>query len=168
MNTTNSELKTATVAGGCFWGVEEYYRRLKGIVDTQVGFAHEDATFVGTDNIDNLIEAVMLTYDPSVITFDKIMDHLFRIVDPTSYDRQGPDQGLHYRTGIFYDQLSDKSIIENFIASKASQYSERIQVQVRNLHHFQIAEARHQAYLANNPSAQCHVDFNLIQDDEKK
>ncbi|WP_219838189.1 peptide-methionine (S)-S-oxide reductase MsrA [Paenibacillus sp. R14(2021)] len=167
MAANNGEWKTATVAGGCFWGVEEYYRRLKGIVDTEVGLANDDET-VDPNDIDNMIEAVKLTYDPAVISLEHIIDHLFRIVDPTSYDKQGPDQGAHYRTGVFYDNSSDKLLIENTIAEKSVHYKQPIYLQARNLHHFQVADEKHQAYLANNPSAHCHVDFSLIKDDEKK
>ncbi|MFC3747912.1 peptide-methionine (S)-S-oxide reductase MsrA [Paenibacillus sp. GCM10012306] len=167
MTFSNDEIRTIVVAGGCFWGVEEYYRRLKGIIDTEVGFGHEDES-IDTNNYDDLIESVKLTYDSNLISLDNIIDHLFRIIDPTSYNKQGPDEGPHYRTGIFYENLSDKIMIDNAITSKSALYTQPIHTKARNLHHFQIAEAKHQEYLANNPNAQCHVDFSLIKDDEKK
>lgn len=167
MKSPNDEFKTVAVAGGCFWGVEEYYRRLNGIIDTEVGFGHESEA-VDPDNFDNLIETVLLTYDSNLISLNNIIDHLFRIIDPTSYDKQGPDQGPHYRTGVYYDNSSDKTTIDEALAAKAAQYTHPLQVKARNLHHFQTAETKHQEYLAKNPSAHCHVDFSLIKDEEKK
>lgn len=165
-------MKEIILAGGCFWGVEAYFQRLNGIVKTIVGYTDgitEKPTYkevcTGTTNH---TEACKILYDENIITLEKILEHFFRIIDPTSLNRQGHDIGTQYRTGIYYKNQEDEKIIENFIKNKSNDYSEPIVVDVKEEEKFWDAEEYHQNYLIKNPKGYCHVDLNMIRNDEIK
>ena len=99
---------------------------------------------------------------------EKILEHFFRIIDPTSLNRQGHDIGTQYRTGVFYNNLEDKEIIEKFIENKKSEYSNPIVVDVKEEKRFWNAEEYHQNYLIKNPGGYCHVNLDIIKPDEIK
>jgi len=165
-------MKEIVVAGGCFWGVEEFYRRAKGIIDTQVGYAQghkEDATYQEVcASTTGHTEVVKLTYDETVISLEKVLELLFRIINPTSLNRQGNDIGPQYRSGVYYFSEEDKDIITTFIASKQPLYERKIQVEVEPVGLFIKAEDYHQLYLVKNPSGYCHVNMGLLKPEEKK
>lgn len=159
-------LKTITVAGGCFWGVEEYYKRLKGIEETNVGYANglsDNVTYkeVCTGTTGH-VEATWLKYDPSIISLEMIMEHLFRIIDPTSLNKQGGDVGTQYRTGIYSHDNSDLQTIKTFVEEKQRLFNNKVVVEVAPLSNYVLAEPEHQDYLMMNPTGYCHVNFNLI------
>ncbi|HEY8364097.1 MAG TPA: peptide-methionine (S)-S-oxide reductase MsrA [Haloplasmataceae bacterium] len=165
-------MKKIVIAGGCFWGVERYYSLLKGIEKTKVGYANgniENPTYqeVKTGKT-NFVEAVELTYDENVISLNKILEHLFRFIDPTSLNHQGGDFGTQYRTGIYYEDIEDKKLAIEFIKAMQKNYQEPIVVEVLPLHNFYDAEEYHQKYLEKNPSGYCHVNIHLIKPEEKK
>ena len=99
------------LAGGCFWGVEAYFKRIAGIVDTEVGYANsiiENPSYkeVCSDRTD-AAETVKINYDEEKIGLEEILKALFKVIDPTMINRQGPDIGSQYRTGIYYTEESD-------------------------------------------------------------
>ena len=163
-------VKEIVVAGGCFWGVEEYYRRVKGILTTQVGYAQ--------GNVDNPTyqqvksgstqhaESVYLTYDSKIITSSKIMELLFRIIDPVSLNKQGEDEGTQYRTGIYCVDERDLEIAHQMIQELQKQYDQKIVVEVELLDKFYDAEEYHQKYLVKNPKVYSHVDFRKLKTEE--
>src|SRR5690554_3159790 len=156
-------MKEIVLAGGCFWGVEGYYQRLKGIVETHVGYANgkiENPTYqqVKTGNT-AFVEAVRLTYDDSVIDLRTILEHLFRFIDPTSLNKQGGDVGTQYRTGVYFQEKADEWVALDFIAEQQANYKKPIQVEVKPLENYYAAEEYHQKYLDKNPTGYCHVDF---------
>ena len=160
------------VAGGCFWGVEEYYKRLKGIVDTKVGYINgskDDLTYeeVRSQNFD-AIECVVVTYDKNVISLKMILDHLFRMIDPTSLDKQDVDEGKSYRVGAYYQNDEQKQIINDFVDEQRPNYDKEIVFEVKAVDRFNDAEDYHQEYLIKNPTGFCHVDFNKIKKEEMK
>lgn len=163
--------KEIVVAGGCFWGVEEYYRRLKGIIDTEVGYVNGCRDNLTYEEVCSqkyqAIEGVRLKYDEAVITLAKILEHLFRIIDPTSLDKQGGDIGHSYRVGAYYTNEDDRDIIEDFVFEQDKNYEKEIVFEVVKLKLFTSAEDYHQEYLVNNPNGYCHVDFTKIRDNEK-
>lgn len=167
-----TKAREIVLAGGCFWGVEGYYKLLKGVLDTDVGYtdgSSEDPNYkdLCSGKIDH-VEAVRIVYDPNFISLHKILDHLFRFIDPTSLNRQGGDVGRQYRTGIYYEQISDKAIIDAFIKQEQTKYSKPIVVDVKPRTTFYKAEDYHQDYLDKHPDGYCHVDFGLIKETEKK
>lgn len=165
-------VKKIVVAGGCFWGVQEYYRRLKGILTTKVGYAQGfvvDPVYTEVKTGSTLhAEVVYLEYDPTIISLTSILEHLFRMIDPTSLNRQGGDIGTQYRTGVYYYDDNEAVIIRDYIAQRQKEYRRPIVVECEPMKTFYDAETYHQDYLVKNPQGYCHVDFSLIKEDEKK
>lgn len=157
------------LAGGCFWGVEEYFRRIEGILETEVGYANgntENPTYeeVCRKNT-GFAEAVWIKYDETVLPLQDLLKRFFRIIDPTLLDRQGPDIGNQYRTGIYYTDTSDVEIIQKEIKILATKYSDEIRTEVIPLKNYYRAEEYHQKYLVKNPHGYCHVDLGLAEED---
>lgn len=161
------------VAGGCFWGVEEYFKRVKGIVETEVGYSqgtkinptYEEVCSQNT----NHAEVVYLKYNRAEISLKKIMELLFRIIDPTSLNKQANDVGTNYRTGIYYLDENDREEIESFIAKANQHYQQKeVVVECEKLYNYFKAEDYHQEYLSVKPNGYCHVDFSKLKDNEKK
>lgn len=162
-------MKTIYIAGGCFWGVEEYYRQLKGVISTRVGYANGDKEYPTYEEVKHHIsthaETLKLEYDESVISLEDILEHFLRFVDPYSEDKQGEDVGHQYRSGVYYLDLEDKkTILEYFNKTLRTDYK----IEVLPLSNFYDAEEYHQKYLLKNPHGYCHVNLRLIKDDEKK
>lgn len=149
------------LAGGCFWGVEAYFKRIAGVVDTEVGYANsiiENPSYkeVCSDRTD-AAETVKINYDEEKIGLEEILKALFKVIDPTMINRQGPDIGSQYRTGIYYTDESDKEKIEEFIDSIRGDYKMPIETEVLKLKNFYEAEEYHQDYLDKNPDGYCHI-----------
>jgi len=165
-------MKKIVVAGGCFWGVEEYYRRLKGIETTKVGYGQgitENPSYqeVCTGKTKHA-EVVEISYDENIISLNKILEHLFRIIDPTLLNRQGHDIGTQYRVGVYYEDPNDEVTILDYIKSRQSDYSKPIVLEVHQMGIFYDAETYHQKYLIKNPGGYCHVNMGLIKAEELK
>ena len=104
-------MKEIVLAGGCFWGVEEYMSRIEGIVDTKVGYANgttENPTYEEVcTNITGHAESCFVKFDENIISLEDLLNRFWRIIDPTLQNRQGPDIGSQYRTGIYYRRKLD-------------------------------------------------------------
>lgn len=158
------------LAGGCFWGVEAYMSRLKGVNMTEVGYANgktHDPTYesVCTGRTGHT-ECVKLTYNPEIISLEEILEEFFNIIDPYSLNRQGADAGTQYRTGIYWNEPSQRSTVIRFLNRKQKASDKKIVVEAHEIHGFYIAEDYHQKYLEKNPQGYCHVDLNQIDDEE--
>lgn len=163
LNKTFSEI---WLAGGCFWGVEAFIKNIPGVIHTEVGYANgktENPTYeeVCSKNTGHA-EAVYLKYNPQRLPLNILLDYYFRIIDPTLLNRQGHDIGTQYRTGIYYKNLADKRVIEEYVDKKQKEYSKKIMTEVLPIQNFYRAEEYHQAYLDKNPNGYCHIDFELI------
>lgn len=161
--------KTIYIAGGCFWGVEGYYKRLKGVIATEVGYANGNSDKVNYQDLKNGLdvhaETVKITYDENIISLEKLLEHFLRFVDPYSINRQAHDEGIQYRSGVFYTDNDDYQIIKNYFDKNiAGKY----QIQILPLDNYCKAEDYHQDYLDKNPNGYCHVDFGLILKHELK
>ena len=169
---TTKDFKTIFLAGGCFWGVEAYFRQLKGIIDTGVGYAqgHVEAPSYeqGCTGKTGHTETVMLIYNPLAISLEEILDHYFRIINPFTLNKQGNDIGSQYRSGIYYDDDNNLELIIEFVKKLQKQYDKKIVVEIEALQSFWRAEEYHQRYLENNPNAYCHIDLGLAKDNETK
>ncbi len=157
-------MKEIALAGGCFWGVDEYFSRKKGVISTKAGYANgikENPTYneVCTGRTGHA-ETVLVKYDEAVITLEEILEKFFKVIDPTILNRQGNDRGTQYRTGIYYLDEADIPKIEEFIESKRSEYSAPIVTEILPLKNFYDAEEYHQDYLKKNPRGYCHIDLN--------
>jgi peptide-methionine (S)-S-oxide reductase len=158
------------LAGGCFWGVEAYFAQLKGVISTRVGYidgnkanpTYEEVCY----GIANHAEAVEIYYDD--LALELILDHYFRIIDPTSVNKQGNDRGVQYRTGIYTSKVEELQKIATWITSKQAEYDKPIVVQLKPESPFYEAESYHQKYLDKNPNGYCHIDLGLARPSERK
>lgn len=163
-------MKTIYIAAGCFWGVQEYYKRLKGVIETEVGYANGDSANPKYEDLKrhtaSHAETVKVVYDEKSIALKKILEHFLRIADPYSVDRQGGDVGHQYRTGVYYIDKADGQKIKEYFSVISN--SEKFAVELLPLRNFYTAEEYHQNYLTANPHGYCHIDFSLIKPNEKK
>lgn len=165
-------MKEIYVAGGCFWGVEAYFKQIPGIKKTKVGYANSKVINPTYEEVcaeeTGAVETTYLAYNPKVISLEQILGFFFRIIDPTTLNRQGNDRGSQYRTGIYYTDPSDAPIIKRALTALQKLYSRRIMVEQKELVNFYDAENYHQEYLLKNPYGYCHVDLNALLPEEKK
>ena len=157
-------MKEIYLAGGCFWGVEEYMSRIEGVVDTRVGYANgrkENPTYEEVcTGITGHVETTYLQYDENIISLEEILDKFWNIIDPTMLNRQGPDIGNQYRTGIYYINDNDLDIINKSLEKVKEKYSKPIVTEIMALKVFYDAEEYHQDYLKKNPGGYCHIDLS--------
>ena len=162
--------KVIYLAGGCFWGVEAYMSRLKGVNNTEVGYANGNDLSPTYEKVytgkTGHAETVKATYNPRIIPLEDILEEFFKIIDPYTLNRQGADIGTQYRTGIYWQEESQKSTVINFLRQKQKQSTKRIVVEAHEIYNFYTAEEYHQKYLEKNPQGYCHVDLNSIDDEE--
>jgi len=161
----NDQLSEIYLAGGCFWGVEAYMARIYGVYDVTSGFANgetEDPTYkeVVTGETGHA-ETVHVTYDRTKVDLATLLLYYFKIIDPTSVNKQGNDVGSQYRTGIYYSNEDDLAIIQSVIVEAQKDYNKPFVVEVEPLDSYTLAEDYHQDYLANNPNGYCHIDLTL-------
>lgn len=164
-------IKRIYLAGGCFWCVEAYFSKLPGVVNTLAGYAngntlHPTYKSVSTGKT-GYAETVMVEYDPDIISLSQILEHFFSIINPTVLNRQGNDVGSQYRTGIYYVDKADFTVIDRVIEGETAKYSLPIVTEVEELKNFHPAEDYHQKYLEKNPSGYCHVDLSPVLKYEK-
>ncbi len=152
------------LAGGCFWGVEAYFARLEGVLRTTVGYANGRGDHPTYEEIaaTGHVETVQITYDPARIILQDLLEHFFRIIDPTSKNRQGNDRGAQYRTGIYAKDPDDLDIARTVAAAEQGKHRKAVVTEVRPLEHFCLAEEYHQAYLQKNPGGYCHIDLSSL------
>ena len=163
-NYSKDDLKKIYLAGGCFWGVEEYMQRIYGVYDAVSGYANgkvNNPTYkTVSSGKSGYAETVEVTYDSKKIKLEDLLNHYFKIIDPTSLNKQGNDRGSQYRTGIYYVDDSDKEVIDKVMNFQAKKYSEKIVVENMKLKNFTVAEDYHQDYLKKNPNGYCHIDLS--------
>ncbi len=158
--------KEIYLAGGCFWGVEGYFKQLGGVIKTDVGYANgkgESATYKDLKKSGHA-ETVHIVYDVAKIDLAELLLHYFRVIDPTSVDKQGNDVGRQYRTGIYYTDPADLATVKSFFAMEQKKLSKPIAVEVEPLKNYVKAEDYHQDYLGKNPHGYCHVDLGLAKE----
>jgi peptide-methionine (S)-S-oxide reductase len=165
-------MKKIIVAGGCFWGVEAYFKQLKGIIDSSVGYVDgnmDKPTYkLVCDGVATHTEACALDYDETLISLENILEHLFRICNPFSKYKQGNDVGGQYRTGVYFYDDSDENRIRVFMKSFFKDDFLRVQTDVKKALDYVEAETYHQDYLDKVPNGYCHVNLGLAKVEEKK
>lgn len=152
-------IKTIYLAGGCFWGVEEYFRRTKGIMETLAGYANGVSNKTSYYDLYKTghAEAVKIDYNDDIVTLKELLSIYATIIDPISVNKQGNDRGLQYRTGIYYLNADDKNIVDGFILELQKGFKQKIAIEVDMLKNFVPAEDVHQKYLLKNPTGYCHI-----------
>lgn len=155
-------------AGGCFWGTEKYFKLIKGVVETEVGYANgntENPTYqeVYTDTT-GYVETVHVRYDTTVTSLRKLTEFYFKAIDPTSVNQQGEDKGTRYRTGVYYidDKEKDSFYLKKIFEEQARIYGP-LAVELLPLKNFVRAEEYHQDYLDKNPDGYCHLTPELFE-----
>ena len=154
------------LAGGCFWGLEEYFSRISGVLQTSVGYANgqvETTNYQLIKETDHA-ETVQVVYDEKVVSLREILLYYFRVIDPLSVNQQGNDRCRQYRTGIYYLEEADLPTINTVVREQELLIGRKIAVEVEKLRHYILAEDYHQDYLKKNPGGYCHID---VRDAEK-
>lgn len=149
------------LAGGCFWGIEEYYQRTNGVLETQVGYVNSKQINPSYEEVcsgkTGAAEGVKIVFETQKISRKQILDIFYLIIDPYSLNRQGMDIGSQYRTGLYFQNDLEKNIYIQDKESRQKDDKREIQVEVMPLENFYIAEEYHQKYLQKNPKGYCHI-----------
>ena len=160
-----SATEIATLAGGCFWGVEDLFRKLPGVLETVVGYTggNVDApTYEKVKKGDTgHAESIQITFDPAKLSYEDLLLFFFKIHDPTTSNRQGNDMGTQYRSAIFFHGEEQKKVAEKAIArvEKSGKWKKKVVTQVIEAKKFYPAEGYHQDYLKKNPGGYtCHYE----------
>lgn len=167
-NKTNAQpTKEIYLAGGCFWGTEHYFKQIEGVIETEVGYANgiiENPTYeqVCTDKT-HFAETVHIRYAPEQVSLEFLLRMYFKAIDPVSVNQQGHDTGTQYRTGIYFTDPDDLSIINKVYNEEQLNYQQPLAVEKQPLENFYTAEEYHQDYLDKNPDGYCHLPLSLFE-----
>lgn len=158
-----ANLQKAYIAAGCFWGVEELIREINGVINTEVGYCggltdNPVYSVVKTGQTGHA-EAVEITFDANMISYQKIIEMFFKLHDPTTLNQQGNDVGTQYRSAIFYVDEEQKRIAQvvKDNVSSSGKWTKPVVTEISPLVKFYSAEDYHQDYLKKNPNGyMCH------------
>ncbi len=153
-------IKTIYLAGGCFWGMQKFFDQFEGVLRTVVGYANGPdvpPTYEDVCSDSGHAETICIEYDESRISLKEILKDYFMVIDPLSVNRQGEDQGIQYRTGIFYTEEIQLSEIMSVFKAEEKKAGSKLAVIVEPLKNFFSAEEYHQKYLEKNPGGYCHI-----------
>lgn len=155
-------MERAYLAGGCFWGLEELVRTVPGVLDTEAGYTggeNENPTY---EHHPGHAEALRVTYDPEVTSYQRILDFFFQIHNPTTLNRQGNDIGTSYRSAIFYQNEEEKQVAEDIIriVNESGRWKDPVVTTLEPFRAFYPAEDYHQDYLQKRPGGYtCHAIY---------
>lgn len=169
---TALKVEKAAFAAGCFWGTEEFFRKIPGVKSTRVGYeggdkpAKYEAVSAGTTGHAETLE---LTFDPSVVSYESLLDQFFKMHDPTTLDRQGNDRGSQYRSEIFTFSADQLKTAEAFKArvEKSGAWKSPVMTKIEPAKTFYAAEDYHQQYLVKNPGGYDNHYLRKISFDKK-
>ena len=151
------------LAGGCFWGVQGYFDRLKGVLDSVVGYANSQIANPSYELVcsgtSGAAEALRLEYDESVLSLREIMERFLSIIDPCALNYQGNDRGTQYRNGVYYEDSQSESVIREYLKKWEQRQNRKAVTEILPLANFYEAESYHQKYLEKNPNGYCHIDI---------
>lgn len=153
-------METIYLAGGCFWGLQKFFDQFDGVARTEVGYANgpdRAPTYEEVCADSGHAETVRVDYDGQVIPLAKILEYYFMVIDPLSVNRQGHDEGIQYRTGIFYTDERQLPAIREAYGREEEKAGKKLAVVVEPLRCFFSAEEYHQKYLEKNPGGYCHI-----------
>jgi peptide-methionine (S)-S-oxide reductase len=149
----------AVLAGGCFWGMQDLIRKLPGVSSTRVGYTGGDVPNATYRNHGTHAEAIEINFDPSQITYRRLLEFFFQIHDPTTLNRQGNDLGTSYRSAIYFTTDEQRRVAEDTIADvdASGLWPGKAVTEVAPAGDFWEAEPEHQDYLVRNPGGYtCH------------
>jgi len=151
--------ETATLAGGCFWGMQDLIRKMDGVVSTRVGYTGGDVENATYKNHGTHAEGIEVVYNPEKISYRRLLEFFFQIHDPTTENRQGNDRGMSYRSAIYYADEAQKAVALDTIAdvNASGLWPDRVVTELEPVGAFWEAEPEHQDYLERIPNGYtCH------------
>lgn len=154
--------KQAILAGGCFWGLEQLFRDLPGVTDTEAGYTGGENDNPTYEHHPGHAEALRVSYDPNVISYKEILNFFFQIHNPTTVNQQGNDIGTSYRSAIFYASEEEKKIAEEMISivNESHRWDDPVVTTLEEFTQFYPAEDYHQDYLQKHPGGySCHAIY---------
>ena len=166
-----SPVKTIYFAGGCFWGTQKFFDQFEGVAETEAGYANGPGDRVSYEEVcrsSGHAETVRVVYDEARISLDALLDAFFLAVDPLAVNRQGPDVGVQYRSGVYYTDEAQRPVIEARMRKEAEALGQPLAVELKPLLNFCPAEEYHQKYLDKNPTGYCHLPRHLLHLKEKE
>jgi peptide-methionine (S)-S-oxide reductase len=149
----------AVLAGGCFWGMQDMFRQLRGVISTRVGYTGGDLPNPSYGNHQGHAEAIEIVFDPAVVSYRAVLEHFFQVHDPTTYEQQGSDFGPSYRSAIFYtDEQQKETALATIAEIEASGlWPGPVVTEINPEEPFWQAEPEHQDYLQRHPGGyNCH------------
>jgi methionine-S-sulfoxide reductase len=155
----------AVFGAGCFWGVQDYFDQVPGVVETEVGYTGGHTSSPTYEQVlthtTGHAEATRVVFDPSKVTYKTIVKQFFHMHDPTQLNRQGPDVGDNYRSAIFYKDEAQKTTAENVIKDldKSEQYKKPIVTTLEKFTKFWPAEEYHQKFVKKTGHGTCHIEY---------
>ncbi len=153
-------MKTVYLAGGCFWGMQKFFDQFAGVLRTEVGYANGPYKAPSYQDVcadSGHAETLRVDYDEARVTLTELLGYFFMVIDPLSVNRQGHDEGIQYRTGIYYDDESLLPEIRAVYAAEEEKAGAKLAVELEPLRNFFSAEEYHQKYLDKNPGGYCHI-----------
>ena len=153
-------MKTIWLAGGCFWGMQKFFDQFEGVLRTEVGYANGPDKAPSYEEVcadSGHAEALRIDYDENLISLTELLGYYFMVIDPLSVNRQGHDEGVQYRTGIYY---TDETLLPEIRAvwqAEEEKAGAKLAVELEPLRNFFSAEEYHQKYLDKNPGGYCHI-----------
>ena len=150
---------TATLAGGCFWGMQDLIRKMDGVISTRVGYTGGDVENATYKNHGTHAEGIEVVYNPEKISYRRLLEFFFQIHDPTTENRQGNDRGMSYRSAIYYADEAQKAVALDTIAdvNASGLWPDRVVTELEPVGAFWEAEPEHQDYLERIPNGYtCH------------
>jgi peptide-methionine (S)-S-oxide reductase len=154
-----SSEERAVLAGGCFWGMQDLFRRYPGVISTRVGYSGGDVRNATYRNHGSHAEAIEIVFDPQKLSYRKLLEYFFQIHDPTTPNRQGNDVGTSYRSAIFYTSEEQQRVAQETIAdvNASGLWPGKVMTEVKPAGEFWEAEPEHQDYLERYPHGYtCH------------
>lgn len=151
----------AIFAAGCFWGVEAAFLAVPGVTDAESGYTAGHTEHPSYEQVcsgeTGHAEAVRVTFDSDTVSYETLVRKFFALHDPTQVNRQGPDVGTQYRSGIYYLSSDQKEIAERVAQELAASYDKPIATEIAEATTFWRAEEYHQRYFEKHPSVACHI-----------
>ena len=165
-NTKDMKIKNIYLAGGCFWGTEHFMGLVPGVLSTEVGYANSNIPNPTYQDVcsgrTGAAETVKVEYDADSVSLPFLLSLYFQTIDPTSLNRQGNDRGTQYRTGIYYTDPADSTVVKASLSELQNEYSSPLAIEYGPLRNFYPAEDYHQDYLDKNPGGYCHINPALF------
>lgn len=164
-------MRTIYLAGGCFWGMQQFFDQFPGVLRTETGYANgpdRAPTYQEVCADSGHAETLRIDYDESVISLPRLLEYYFMVIDPLSVNRQGHDEGIQYRTGIYYPDPALLPEIEEVYRAEEKKAGAKLAVELEPLRNFFPAEEYHQKYLEKNPGGYCHIPRSMMHLQEKQ